>query len=75
MMKIAVVVLIGRWVDLYLMVFPATIGETPVFGLWELASGGLLVGAFGWLFFRTFDKASPVPTGDPLLGESLHYHC
>ena len=74
MMKVAGVVLIGRWVDLYVMVFPSTIGATPVFGLWELASAGLLVGAFGWLFFRSMAKASPVPIGDPLLSESLHYH-
>ena len=74
MMKVAVVVLIGRWVDLYLMVFPSTIGETPVFGVWELASAGMLVGATGWLFFRSMARAAPVPTGDPLLSESLHYH-
>ncbi len=74
MIKIAVVVLVGRWVDLYLMVFPSTMGPTPLFGLWEVASVGLLVGVFAWLFFRSFAKAPPVPTGDPLLGESLHYH-
>jgi len=75
MLKVAAVVLLGRWLDLYIMVFPATVGAAPVFGLWELAGGCFVVGAFGWLFFRTFAKASPVPTGDPLLGESLHYHC
>ena len=75
MIKVAVVVLIGRWVDLYLMVFPSTMGSSPLFGLWEVASLGLLVGAVGWLFFRSFAKAPPVPTGDPLLSESLHYHC
>ncbi len=75
MLKVAGVVLLGRWLDLYIMVFPATVGATSVFGLWELAGIGLLAGAFGWLFFRAFAKAAPVPTGDPLLAESLHYHC
>ena len=75
MMRVAVVVLLGRWVDLYIMVFPATIGAMPVFGVWELAGGGLLIGAFSWLFFRSFAKTAPVPSGDPLLSESLHYHC
>ena len=73
MMKVAVVVLVGRWLDLYLMVFPATSG--PVFGLWELAGIALLIGAISWLFFRSFSKASPIPSGDPPLNESLHYHC
>jgi len=75
MMKVAVVVLVGRWLDLYLMVFPATIGAKPVFGVWELGGACLLIGAFGWLFLRSFAKANPVPRGDPLLSESLHYHC
>jgi hypothetical protein len=75
MMKIAGVVLIGRWVDLYIMVFPDTLGATPVFGLWEVAGMGLLIGAFGWLFFRSFRQAAPTPSGDLLLNESLHYHC
>ena len=75
MIKVAVVVLVGRWVDLYLMVLPSTIGTTPQFGIWEAASVGLLLGAFGWLFYRSFAKAPPVPINDPLLSESLHYHC
>ena len=73
MIKIAVVVLVGRWLDLYLMIFPATSGA--VFGIWEVASIALLIGAVSWLFFKSFVKAPPVPKGDPLLNESLHYHC
>ena len=73
MMKVAIIVLVGRWLDLYLMVFPATSG--PVFGLWEVAGIALLIGAVSWLFFRSFAKAPAVPSSDPLLSESLHYHC
>ncbi len=75
MLKIAVIVLLGRWLDLYIMVFPATVGTTPMVGIWEAAGGGLAVGLFGWLFFRAFTKVPAVPSGDPLLAESLHYHC
>ena len=74
MMKIAVVVLIGRWVDLYVMVFPSTLGETPVFGIWEVASICCLLGTAGMLLFRSFAAAAPVPRNDPFLPESLHYH-
>ena len=49
MLKVAIVVLIGRWVDLYVMVFPATLGENPVFGIWEVASICCLFGAAGVL--------------------------
>lgn len=75
MIKVAVIVLIGRWVDLYVMVFPDTPGGMPTFGVWELAGIGLLCGAFAWLFLRSFRRAAPAPTGDPLLDESLHHHC
>lgn len=74
MMKIAVVVLIGRWVDLYVMIFPATVGETPIFGVLELAAICLLIGSGGLLLFRSFAAANPVPQKDPYLSESFHYH-
>lgn len=74
MMKVAVVVLIGRWVDLYIMVFPSTLGENPVFGIWEVASISCLLGTVGWLLLRSFAKAAPVPRRDPFLPESLDYH-
>ncbi|MBT4866452.1 MAG: hypothetical protein HON53_15215 [Planctomycetaceae bacterium] len=80
MMRVAVVVLIGRWVDLYVMVFPAIkSGENrlfanPVFGLWEAAAICYLVGTAGLLLLRSFAAAGPIPRNDPYLPESQHYH-
>jgi len=82
MMKIAVVVLIGRWVDLYQMVFPASafdmsevpFGSTPVFGIWEVGGIVCLIGVAGSLLLRSFDAANSVPRSDPFLRESLSYH-
>ncbi len=73
MLKVAVVVLVGRWVDLYVMVFPAALGGQPVLGLWEVAAICCLAGTSGWLLFRAFAAAAPVPLRDPLLAQSLHY--
>lgn len=75
MLKVAAIVLIGRWLDLYLMIFPAPDGTPPAVGIWEFAGAILIAAIFSWCFLRAFRKASPVPTGDPLLVESLHYHC
>ncbi len=74
MMRIAIVVLIGRWVDLYLMVIPSTVTDMKVFGIWEVAAISCLVGVGGLLFIRSFAAATPVPLRDPYLSESLHYH-
>lgn len=75
MVRVAAVVLVGRWLDLYLMVFPATVGPTPVLGLAEISAAGLVIGLFGALFYRNFHKSPAVPNADPLLAESLHHHC
>ncbi|MFC1758600.1 hypothetical protein ACFL2H_07505 [Planctomycetota bacterium] len=74
MMRVAIVLLIGRWVDLYLMVYPSIFGETPVFGICELAAAccGTVAGIY--LLDRAFRSGDPVPQNDVYLEESLHYH-
>ena len=74
MARIAAVVLIGRWVDLYLMVFPTTIGETPVVGIWEIAAICCLIGTSALLLLRSFQSTAVMPGKDPFLSESRHYH-
>ncbi len=74
LLKISWVILVGRWVDLYLMIAPPFVGENPVFGVWEV---GIAAGAAGLFFlavFRTLRHAPVVPVGDPYLEESLSYH-
>ena len=72
--KVAIIILLGRWVDLYLMIFPPLIGETPAFGLLEI---GWIAGTVGLCFVmirRALRQAPLVPLNDPRLEESLHYH-
>ncbi len=82
MMKVAAVVLVGRWVDLYLMVIPASpfdqrevpFGNAPILGIWECAALGCLITVAGALLLRSFDESRAVPRRDPYLRESLSYH-
>jgi hypothetical protein len=71
---VAAVVLLGRVVDVYLMIFPAIVGESPTFGIWELALtlGG--IGVFGLALVAALRGAPAVPVADPELVESLQYH-
>jgi hypothetical protein len=72
---VACVVLLGRWLDVYLMVFPGVVGESPTLGVWELGLtlGG--VGAFGLVLAAVLKGAPAVPVADPELVESLqHQH-
>jgi hypothetical protein len=75
MAKIACLLLVGRVVDLYLMIEPSIDGIAgPSFGVYEV---GPLVGAIGviaLLVVRGLRSAAIVPANDPRLEQSLHYH-
>jgi hypothetical protein len=63
--------LLGRLLDLDVMIYPPLVGEAPDFGSWE---GGILAGALGVflpVFERRFRQAQPLPVCDPLLQVSL----
>jgi hypothetical protein len=71
--RVAVVVLLGRWLDVYLMIFPAVAGGAPRIGVWEvgLTAGG--IGCFGLVLVWILRGAPVVPLADPQLAESLQY--
>jgi len=66
-------VLLGHWIDVYLMIYPAVLTTGPRVGLWELGltAGGF--GGFGLALAWILRGAAPVPLGDPQLVESLGY--
>jgi hypothetical protein len=72
--KVAMVVMFGRWLDLYMMIAPSARGATPAFGVWEVIPMLGAAGFFLLVFVRAVQEAAPVPLRDPHLVESLHYH-
>ena len=74
LLVICTLILVGHWVDLYVMIIPPFATEGPRLGLWELGSALLIFSLGGLLFSSAFRKAAPIPTADPLLAESLHHH-
>jgi hypothetical protein len=73
LIAVALAVLAGRWLDLYLVIVPETAAR-PTFGVLEvsmaLGSAGLLVG----LTTRALGRAALVPVNDPFLEASLSHH-
>ena len=68
---VSLVVLAGRWLDLYLEILPRA-GDPPLAGAgWELGLLAGAVGLFGLVFFAALGRAALVPVGDPFLVESL----
>jgi hypothetical protein len=71
LVAVSVVILAGRWLDLYIAILPYAGEPTLTTLAWEL---GLLAGAgglFALVFFAAFGKAAVIPVGDPFLSESL----
>ena len=72
LLQTCVVILIGRWLDLFILVMPVTFGPTPTLGLWELGPLTGMLALFFWAAFRALRKQpNPVPVNDPYLVESL----
>jgi hypothetical protein len=57
----ALLILAGRWLDLYVMIAPTQQGVTPSLGPIEAGLAGGAVGLFGLAFFRSLGKAALVP--------------
>ncbi len=74
LLKVAVIVLLGRWLDLYLMILPPVSGTHPEISAWEIGAAMGMVGLFGLVFFRAMRAANVVPVNDPYLAESLAVH-
>jgi hypothetical protein len=69
--KVCVLVVLGRWLDLYLMIAPAVDGPIPAFGPLEVGLAIGTAGLFGLAFFRSLSRAALVPFRDPFLIEGL----
>ncbi|MBI3119757.1 MAG: hypothetical protein HYZ00_13775 [Candidatus Hydrogenedentes bacterium] len=72
--RVAFVVLVGHWLDLYLMIFPSVSPDAPSFGLWEAGIALGAAGVIGALVLRALGRAALVPLKDPYLQESLNHH-
>jgi hypothetical protein len=70
---VAASVLVGRWIDLYLMILPPIVGERAMPGLSELGMFAGGAGLFGLLLAHTLQAAPIIPAGDPDLASSLQY--
>ena len=69
---IAVLLLCGHWLDLYMLVMPS-VWKTPRIGFTEVAIAGGCVALLFLVFMRGLNEASLVPLNDPILAfERLH---
>ncbi len=72
LVAMALVILVGRVLDLYLLIYPAVVGREPVFGPYEfgMIAGGAAL--FALIFARVASQAPLVPRQDPHFLAQLH---
>jgi len=71
---VASTILLGRFVDLYLMIGRPVYQGGAVISFMELGTLLAIVGIAGLVVLRALSHAPLVPLHDPYMGESLHHH-
>lgn len=69
-----IVVLIGHYIDIFVMVMPATVGNQWFIGISEISSLLLVLGIFIYVVFNALTKAPLLAKGSPFIKESEHFH-
>jgi hypothetical protein len=75
MLKIVTIaLLIGHWLDFYLMIMPGTMKTESGIGFIEIGTTLVFLGLFLIAFTKGLTKAALVPLNHPFLEESVHHH-
>ncbi len=68
------IILLGHWLDFYLMITPGTLKENGGFGLLEIGLAMVYLAAFLYVVLSSLAKHPLVATKHPMYEESLHHH-
>lgn len=71
---VCVIVLLGHWLDFYLMITPGTLGAEGAFGLTEVGMYLMFGSAFVFVVLSALSKFNLVPKNHPMAGEAAHHH-
>ena len=74
LLRVCALLLVGRWLDLYVMIQPVFEERAPVLGIWEIAPVVGAAALFVVFLRRKLGAVDLVPRGDPYLEESLRHH-
>jgi hypothetical protein len=70
---IAALVLIGHWIDYWLMIMPAAVGDNASIGPLEIFMTLFYAGMFVFIIFRSLARYPLIVKNDPFLEESINY--
>ncbi len=67
------VILVGHWIDVYLMIMPGTVGANAGFGLLEIGTTMAFAGLFIFVVLYSLSKANLYPVNHPYFLESANH--
>ncbi|WP_417195831.1 quinol:cytochrome C oxidoreductase [Bizionia sp.] len=69
-----IVILAGHYLDIFVMIMPATVGDRWFIGIPEISAILLFAGLFMLVVFTSLTKAPLLAKGNPFMKESEHFH-
>ena len=72
--SVGIIILIGHYIDIFVMIMPATVGDQWFIGIPEISSVLLVLGIFIYVVFNALTKTPLLAKGSPFLKESEHFH-
>ena len=69
-----IVILAGHYIDVFNMIMPATVGDQWAIGIPEICSMLFFAGLFIFIVFTALTKAPLIPSRNPFVKESEHFH-
>ena len=69
-----IIILLGHYLDIFVMVMPATVGKSWFIGISEISALLMFAGLFIFVVFNALTKAPLLPKGNPYIKESKHFH-
>lgn len=73
LMFVGIIILLGHWLDVYIMVSAGSLGVNAQLGILELGMLLLMAGAFIMILLKNLTKAPLLPVHHPFLEESIHH--
>lgn len=70
---VGIVILIGHWLDAYIMISAGSLGANAKIGFLEIGMAVMICGAFIRIVLNNLTKAPLSPVNHPFLDESLHH--
>ena len=69
-----IIILAGHYLDIFVMIMPATVGDQWSIGIPEIGAILFFAGLFIFWVFRALTKAPLQPKRNPFIEESRHFH-